>query len=897
MPVRLKTFFVYFIIWLSAGAIGTYFRLYPLLFHVGSDSSEKATLYVINRLRATVAAQVEQQFSHLPPYQKNQLIKKQLNQLIHEEKEKFKDTVDKVSRNMAQATRLEPKYPYLLEADPFLYYGLTQHIVETGSLSDTIKGSKYYNPYMMAPEGHWEPLNMHPYIGHAIYRSLRWLVPDFPLMYAVSFTPLVITLLALIAFFIVCAVLRLSPLASFVGAVFFLLSPIYIKRSAFGWYDNDPYNTLFPLLILAVLFYGFKNLRSQTQPEMKPLSRSKERIAPVDTTGVGPLFSPLAKIYLSTRWPGLLALVTALYALFWHGWGFFFVVICASLFCILLGSLFQSPKKRQTKEWVVFLLTYMLGTLLMIGLLFGFREFFILFREGWMALKDFLNPELSFWPDLYMSVGELRGAPVVEIIHSTGGWIFFVIALGGLLGSLINCFSRSHPTDPKIFFILLMLLASTLYITRGALRFGLLCLTPLSVFFAIGVEGLQSGLGKRGESKKTKKKERHRETQALSKIPSQKWRGGGIYLLLLGLTVFPISNAAINTLSFLNPIYNATWDRIMTHLREKTPAECIINSWWPPGHFITSMARRRVTIDGATIKYPQGYWMANFFIETDEAQAVGLIRMLNNSANQTVDYLVSQGMNLPLAVSFTKDVIKRPREHARVVLKRLLNPDQAEHVLTLTHKDPPPSFILLFNEMVEKNIQFKFIGGWDFRKIEALNQNPMALASLPPKNSKEYIDFLWSVAGDPYKYSEPLTELSRTDKEVMFEHNLIVNLKTMQCLINSDKYGKGIPRSIHFLKDGQYQQKSFDNASLAYAVVLTEEANHFQAVLMDERLAQSMLMRMFYFRGAGLKYFKLFAEEADLTGRTRIMVFEVDWQAFQTDLKKEVEKYDTETLI
>ena len=37
------------------------------------------------------------------------------------------------------------------------------------------------------------------------------------------------------------------------------------------------------------------------------------------------------------------------------------------------------------------------------------------------------------------------------------------------------------------------------------------------------------------------------------------------------------------------------------------PENSIITTWWPPGHFIKSMAQRRVTFDGATINFPQAY--------------------------------------------------------------------------------------------------------------------------------------------------------------------------------------------------------------------------------------------------------------------------------------------------
>jgi hypothetical protein len=36
-------------------------------------------------------------------------------------------------------------------------------------------------------------------------------------------------------------------------------------------------------------------------------------------------------------------------------------------------------------------------------------------------------------------------------------------------------------------------------------------------------------------------------------------------------------------------------------------------------------------------------------------------------------------------------------------------------------------------------------------------------------------------------------------------------------------------------------------------------------------------MKMYYFDGKGLDHFKPFAKEQDLSGRTKIFVYQVDW--------------------
>ena len=40
---------------------------------------------------------------------------------------------------------------YLLEADPFYFYYLTQNIVDHGKMAEIVKGSKYFDSLMTAP--------------------------------------------------------------------------------------------------------------------------------------------------------------------------------------------------------------------------------------------------------------------------------------------------------------------------------------------------------------------------------------------------------------------------------------------------------------------------------------------------------------------------------------------------------------------------------------------------------------------------------------------------------------------------------------------------------------------------------------------------------------------------
>jgi hypothetical protein len=74
------------------------------------------------------------------------------------------------------------------------------------------------------------------------------------------------------------------------------------------------------------------------------------------------------------------------------------------------------------------------------------------------------------------------------------------------------------------------------------------------------------------------------------------------------------------------------------------------------------------------------------------------------------------------------------------------------------------------------------------------------------------------------------------------------------------------------------REKKLANATLDYSILFfRDDSGTPRAVLMDRTLANSLIMKLYFFDGKGLKYLKPFAKERDITGRTRIFIYEVAW--------------------
>ncbi|HSV43108.1 MAG TPA: STT3 domain-containing protein, partial [Candidatus Bathyarchaeia archaeon] len=447
--------FTFLLVFLTAGTIGIYIRLFPLRHYTSDTSWDKASLLVVNNAVNAIRNKINDSSTTLLSEQKQiQLAKTKLNEVMSTEKKELKDAIYRVAKKIDQEVAPRYPFPYLLASDSYYYYALTQKIAQTGRLSPEIKGSKYFYPEMSAPTGYWEPLTLHPYVGFAVYKIAQLFNPNIPLMFAVSFTPLVMTLLILLVFLALAQNQRCSGWAMLIAGVYLLCARIFLKRSAFAWYDNDSYSVFFPMLLMLILSFAFC-----------AENRGK-------------------KIYC-----GILAAITlSLYTMFWQGWMFVATVLAASgALLIILERLMKKPSaERSTRFWAVFGLC----ALACISVIFGVKEIFVLFQEGWQALLGFMNAKLSVWPETYVAVGELKKLSLSANVGLTGGWFALAISLFGLISRTRQMFVEKNIVRHRLFIVTVIFAAAASVISIGAQRFTLLCVTPFSILFLFGVHDL-----------------------------------------------------------------------------------------------------------------------------------------------------------------------------------------------------------------------------------------------------------------------------------------------------------------------------------------------------------------------------------------------------------------------
>ncbi len=812
----LNSFFAWLIVFAICAASAIYIRLYPLRAHLWDPSYEQASALVVAKIKETLMMQIHQQIPSMPPDQANVLATQQLNEVLHKDPNKVRGAIEKASQQIFERSGQRPNV-YLLESDPFYYYALTHHVLETGKLADKTKNGKYLNPLMGAPTGYWQPVNYLPYLGASLYRLCHLFNPELPLMTVVAWTPIIFTFLIMAIFLFTCWSLNIGALAAGAGAMMMAASPIFIKRSALGWFDTDPVNILFGLLITTLLIQAFSN-----------------------------------KKWPSWLGPIALGITFAVYALFWHGWGFMLGVAICCAGVISGQQILLQKSKGSLRRGIIFIVILILSTIIGIDLFFGLGSFFNLIREAVLELAKFTDKELNIWPNLFMEVGELKKSSLPELVSDTGSIAFFLLAALGLWQAFWSTVrTKNHMHGWLIVGIFLAL--STL-ITLGAMRFAIFWIIPLSLLCALGIE------------------------QLLNLIPAR-FNSIWVSAFLVGiLSVYAFNQANAQVRLVLTPIYNQVWDHALIDIRDKTEKNATVTTWWPPGHFIKATSQRKVLFDGASLdEGPIAYWIANALLSSDERQARDYLKMINASRNEAAKFLIKNGFSTADAVSFLKELAGQDNATAYLLCTQKLDAQKATALMALVRRTPDPGYLLLYNEMVEKTIGLTFIGKWNFAKLQEIYQDPELKKKIPPAQSKEFIDFVWSLNGGPSRMSEALPLVDRQGDMLIFKDGIAVNTATHQAIINSPTFGKGTPLSLFYLGNSDVLEQKQADSNLNYSVVLHGNAQEPIVHLMDRSMAQSLLIKLFFFNGTGLKYFSPLDEEEDLTGRTNIKTFKIRW--------------------
>jgi|GEM_PF-1628471 len=826
--------------------LGVYFRIYNL---TGPNFIQKRQIHKMagmmarNGVAQQITAGLPPQMQQLQEKKRDDIVNKMTDSAIKEQPSQFNYSTWVLEQQLIKSYLNNFSPDYYPDPDSYYYLQLTKNIVNTGKLGPASKEGKFYNPLRRAPHGNWDRITWHPYAGYFVYKFLSRFDPDIKLMHAAGITPVILVFLAGLAWFAYARAVRADLFSSWLGGLIFILAPLGLQRSIYGWYDTDPYTLLFCVLIAACYLSIYRDGR---------------------------------KWWLYAIAGGVLA---GVYSLYWHGWNFILALIGTSSVA-LTAFMVWGNRSLKNNPPLLFLPLFGIVSVGVSLLLLGPEALLWALRGGVSFVAQTQARTLGAWPNLMVLIGETNTVSALRWIYLTGGFTAAFLVFMGTIPAGISLWRKKDKEAFHQWLALFIMFLSIFFISFDTERFTFLMLIPYSLISVFGIRLTRDLLSK------VFVKLSFRLPRVVRPGTAAVFAGAVLVLALMPLQLWAAHLSATKTPRIMNEI----WEKALVTIKEKTPEDAIVFSWWSPGYLVASISERRVMFDGGTQHTHEHLWMAKVFMTDDEKLAVGILRMLSISGNDVIVLLADKGWQLDEAVETVESIVVLNRGDAALALAAKLDPASVEKVLDLTHgkEKPVPSVMLIYNSLMEKNIMLQVIGKWNFKRAEKiLSERKTSRALFNKSNVRDYTRRMFQIAESFMRYESNIPAVKRNGPALVFENGLVVDLEKKRAFAPSmDKGAMDLqPVPLYYKEGNKWVLHDEPGSPRNFVVFLNRKAGIFTANLFQKEMLQSLLFRLYYFQGEGLKYHKSVVVSGSEDQDTYALAYEIDWDSFLKDLE------------
>lgn len=267
---------------------------------------------------------------------------------------------------------------------------------------------------------------------------------------------------------------------------------------------------------------------------------------------------------------------------------------------------------------------------------------------------------------------------------------------------------------------------------------------------------------------------------------------------------------------------NDTRWNVLIKLKETTPPEAIINSWWDQGDWITSISKRRAANDAYFQYTPLPNWVARSLLTSNERESAGILRMLNSGSYNAFNELNKNFSDKLVCLKILSKLILLKQEKGYSLLMNYVkDKERAKKIGGLIYA-PPPAYLVIDDSLLFRLSSINFLGRWDFKKLEIY------------KKSRELRkeEFIWFVF-----------------KKVIY---ITFNPEAIEEIVNP-------------------------NEDKDLAVLLMPQEGRYRSIILDEEISKSLIVRLFFMNRIGLKHFKQVYHEKK-EGLCDIYVYKIDWE-------------------
>lgn len=629
------------------------------------------------------------------------------------------------------------RHAYLGDYDSYLWIQRARTYLRRGTVCDEVVNGDCRETMVHPPVGR-EMLygtSLHTATIVALHKLITLISPGFPISTTAFFVPVLVGVLGVIPSFILGR--RFGGTAGALTAALVAgLNPALLIRSIGS--DNDIWNVVLPLYAVWAA--------------VAALDASSRRL----------------QILYSIAG----AIVVAAHAATWNGWIFSHALVAIGVGATLALSICRSAwSRRSSRPWsdpdvrriAVVLATYMCAAAVAVTAVNPDDDFFTANIKIIAQFESPLtsqapsaaDPDVALWPEEFSSVSELlklrdnnitsftTNVPLLFVaflgaaLLAIGGrpwaqrqWLLLGVAALLVAYASFNAPDGIRPAGALVFAPTAIAVLASLPragrnddLERGALLVVVWLVAAFTqglsanrfvMFFAPPV-GLAAGVAIGWLHDLVRDLAAPRAGGRVAQ-----WAAGAVVAALL---VVPVYRGYVRARDFLPKMNDAWWDTF-TAIGREAPPGTVINLWWHDGHWAKFIADRPVIADGASLRTHINYWFRHALLESDDARAAGLLRMLNcgsdalpypEGSSGAYGKLRAEGLSVIEAHDLVDRLAGETQSGAEAILTgRGLRPTAIASVLQSTHCEPPPMYLVLGDDLATTAGWGN--GRWDFRR-------------------------------------------------------------------------------------------------------------------------------------------------------------------------------------
>ncbi len=555
--------------------------------------------------------------------------------------------------------------PFLTEMDSYYHMRMTRDILQYGHPGDSVKDGSFWDSLSYAPDGRtangYRPLMA--YIAVYTYKLFSKF-SSVTLDQIIYWQGMFISSLIIIPVFIFAYRLKGLP-AAIIAAVLSSVNYGYFVHTVPGFSDTDRVNmwTSGLMFCLACIFIdSIEHIKKKGDSDKSAYKR-------IIIFGL------------------VFAMSYALLILSWSSYYLFAVVLIISLILYILIRFIiahKDSKKSALKDQ-----RYLILTVLIVSI--------ILFIDNPSLLKDAFSRLMSLktssvndlFPNAYVSISELRkpaliaggltglfqmkvlSGPNIGIINAVGGTVPFI----GSIVMLILIIRRIIAREIRFEYVLLTVwFLITSVMAFRSWRFIMLFSIPVAI-----LSGCLIG-------------------QICELMDKGRMMDRWVYkVMLFILMTFPALYGAYKSFADSVPIVNSALSQTMISIRESTPKDTILISWWDYGYFFEEKSERRTLFDGGSQSGIRCYFVSKSLVTPNETLSANISRMLSSSGDKAAELCVKTFGNDKGTLLLMDELLLDDRSNAdRILSNKDIDAQTKDKILSLLFPDTmsPTEFII-----------------------------------------------------------------------------------------------------------------------------------------------------------------------------------------------------------